>query len=122
MPQPQFTAHEACLYQLTRVTIERFMLLRAGNYAVKVVASEAAGAFVFDVQAVADADEADPNQPPVAYYSGDFLQTIREGAVTREGGWPFWLRTSQMGVYAALLFSTALPIFLRHVAFSTVPQ
>jgi hypothetical protein len=89
---------------------------------VKVVASEAAGAFVFDVQAVADTDETDPDQPPVAYYSGDFMQTIREGAVTREGGWPFWLRTSEMGVYAVLLLSTALPIFLRHVVVSEVPQ
>lgn len=88
----------------------------------KVVASEAAGAFVFDVQAVADTDEADPDQPPVAYYSGDFMQTIREGAVTREDGWPFWLRTSEMGVYAALLLSTALPIVLRHVVVSEVPQ
>ena len=88
----------------------------------KVVASEAAGAFVFDVQAVANADETDPDQPPVAYYSGDFMQTIREGAVTREGGWPFWLRTSEMGVYAALLLSLALPIMLRHFVFTAPPQ
>lgn len=88
----------------------------------KVVASEAAGAFVFDVQAVADADEANPDQPPVAYYSGDFMQTIREGAVTRDGGWPFWRRTSEMGVYAVLVLSAALPILLRGVVFSAVSQ
>ena len=77
---------------------------------------------MFDVKAVEETDETDPDQPPVAYYSGDFLQTLREGAVTREGGWPFWLRTSEMGVYAVLLLSTALPILLRHVVASEVPQ
>ena len=49
-----------------------------GNYGVKVVASEAAGAYVFDVKAVEETDETDPDQPPVAGYSGDFLQTLRE--------------------------------------------
>jgi hypothetical protein len=107
---------------MRRVELSMRRFAVAGNYTVKVVASEAAGAFVFDVQAVADADEADPDQPPVAYYSGDFIQTIREGAVTRDGAWPFWKRTSEMGVYALLLLSAAVPILLRGAVFSAATQ
>lgn len=97
----------------------------------KVVASEAAGAFVFDVQALADSDDAgagaaataNADEPEkVTYFSGDFLQTIREGAAPRDGGWPIWVRTSEVGMYALLAVAAAVPFVLRHAIFSEVPQ
>lgn len=95
----------------------------------KIVASEAAGAFVFDVQALADSEDAgaaaaaNADEPEkVTYFSGDFLQTIREGAAPRDGGWPIWVRTSEVGMYALLAVAAAVPFVLRHAIFSEVPQ
>ena len=90
----------------------------SGNYGVKVVTAEAAGAFVFDPTEV---ERGDAEEEP-AYFSGDFKQTIREGAEPKDGGWHFWERKSEMGAWALLGISAGIPVLLRTLAFSDVPQ
>lgn len=98
--------------------------LVSGNYGVKVVTAEAAGALVFDPAAMSLAGSAagGDEEEEVVYFSGDFKQTIREGAEPQDGGWHFWERRSEMGAWVLLTVSAVLPILIRTTGFSDVPQ
>ena len=90
-----------------------------GNYSVKVVSEETAGALVFDVEAFEKRKGG--GDAEVKFFSGDFLQTIREGAAP-EGGWSLLQRRGECGLYLLLGLSAGLPVLLRHAIYTTVPQ